>query len=256
MGFQTRSLVQQGYSTLTRRQLESLEWGLRFTPAVCMAASMFAIATHNGPLLVGIAALGIVPFWFPTWHPIDRFYNHVVAPLFGSQRLPPNPLPRRIACFSGGSMNLLAAIAVFAGAYILSYAIGVILWTLQLIVTTTHFCLASWGIEMGLKAFGRSLPTALIDGADAVRLAQAGALLLDVRDESEFAQGHLPGAQCIPVATLRRELPRLRSLDRPIIVYCQSGGRSKLAHGLLVQAGVGGVHNLGGVARWPGGLRT
>jgi rhodanese-related sulfurtransferase len=40
------------------------------------------------------------------------------------------------------------------------------------------------------------------------------------------------------------------ALGKPLILYCEKGGRARLAHGLLSQQGVCGIHNLGGIGRW------
>lgn len=250
MNFQTRSLVQQGYSHLTAREIESLRWGLRFTPTVCMLAAMYGLYTHNIAVLAVLALLGSVPFWFPAWHPVDRLYNHVVAPLIGATPLPPNPLPRRIACMSAAVMNTAAAVALWFDQPLTAYILGCSLFALQIIVNTTHFCMASFLIELGLKAIGKSLPTEVIDGARARALVEAGALLVDVRDPSEHATRAIPGSINLPLGSLGKEADRLREEGRPIVVYCQSGGRSRLAHGLLAQRGVCGLHNLGGIDRW------
>lgn len=69
-------------------------------------------------------------------------------------------------------------------------------------------------------------------------------LLLDVRTETEFAAGHIPGAVNVPVDVLRdrlRELPK----DQPIVTYCQVGQRGYLAQRILQQRGYS-VHNLSG----------
>ena len=250
MEFQTRSIIQQGYSHLTEAELRSVHWGLRFTPSVCMIGSIFGLVTHNAPLLFVLAVIGVVPFWFPAHHPLDLFYNNVVAPALGATRLPPNPLPRRIACVSGGVLNVAAGLLLLQGLWTAAYVVGGLLFTLQLVVNTTHFCLASFMIELGLRAVGKSLPTQLIDGPEARQLVERGAVLVDVRDPSEFAQGALPGARNIPVTRVREHADELRGLGRPIVLYCQSGGRAKIAHGLLVQRGVCGLHNLGGIGRW------
>ena len=91
MDFQTQCMVQQGYSRLTRAELESIKWGLRFTPTVCMLGSACGLLMLNPYILFGLAVLGIVPFWFPDKHPLDLLYNYnrVVAPLIGATRLPP-----------------------------------------------------------------------------------------------------------------------------------------------------------------------
>jgi rhodanese-related sulfurtransferase len=68
--------------------------------------------------------------------------------------------------------------------------------------------------------------------------------LLDVRTPLEFASGHIPGAENIPVDDLRSrlgELPR----DRQIAAYCQVGQRGYLATRILLQAGFSAA-NLGG----------
>lgn len=88
---------------------------------------------------------------------------------------------------------------------------------------------------------------ARVDGPRARELVAAGATLLDVRTAPEFAGGHIEGALNIPVAELasrRGEVPRGR-----VVVYCQSGGRSARAAGLLASAGYD-VFDLGAMASW------
>ena len=250
MGFQKRSLIQQGYSNLTSEQLNSLQWGLRFTPTICMLGAVYGLATHNPILLFVLAGVGIVPFWFPSHHPLDRLYNSLIAPALGAMQLPANPLPRRIACLSGGAMNVLAATAFLLGAPTAAYLFGGILIALQLMVNLTHFCVASFGIEMMLRAVGKSLPSTLIDGTMARELINQGAHLIDVRDASEYAMGSLPGSRNLPLGELADHVEALLSDAQPVVLYCQSGGRSKLAHGLLAQRGLCGLHNLGGIDRW------
>lgn len=253
MGLQTRNLVQQGYTDLSAQQLRSLEWGLRFTPTICMLGSIYGLITHNVPLLLGLAAVGVVPFWFPNHHPMDRFYNGVVAPMLGATRLPSNPLPRRIACFAGGSMNFAAAGALAASMPTLAYVIGGMLFVLQLIVNTTHFCVASFGIEWMLRLTGRALPTKLVDVDEAQAMVEAGALLLDVRDRSEHELGHIEGARNVPLSELKETVAELRDIDRPVLVYCRSGARANLAIAVLSRGGVGRLYNVGGMDRWVAG---
>lgn len=87
-----------------------------------------------------------------------------------------------------------------------------------------------------------------VDSAAAHALVEQGATLLDVRTEGEWSGGHLPGAELIPLqqlATRMSEVPR----DRPVVVYCQSGGRSAQAADMLASAGYD-VHDLGGIGSW------
>ena len=69
--------------------------------------------------------------------------------------------------------------------------------------------------------------------------------LLDVRQPAEYEAGHLAGAILIPL----KELPdRVASLDKdkPTIVYCAIGGRSKVAAQLLAGLGFANVYNMVG----------
>jgi len=63
-----------------------------------------------------------------------------------------------------------------------------------------------------------------------------GALVLDVREPFEFAQGHLPGAINIPLGQLERRVAGLPK-DGKLLVVCASGGRSSTAAEYLVSRG-------------------
>ncbi|MCA1766204.1 MAG: sulfurtransferase [Desulfobulbaceae bacterium] len=77
--------------------------------------------------------------------------------------------------------------------------------------------------------------------------------LLDVRQPSEYENEHLPGARLIPL----KQLPEKQDdLDRqkPLLVYCASGGRSRAAAQFLAGQGFGEVYNIsGGIKKWQGG---
>ena len=76
--------------------------------------------------------------------------------------------------------------------------------------------------------------------------------LLDVRQDFEYAEGHLPGSTWIPLPELSE---RLGELDRalPVLAYCHSGKRSLAAANLLVGQGFQDVMALqGGIAAWDG----
>jgi rhodanese-related sulfurtransferase len=92
-------------------------------------------------------------------------------------------------------------------------------------------------------------PVAEID-LDALATRGQDALLLDVREPVEYAQGHVPGAVNLPQAELAdrvEELPR----DRPLFVICQGGYRSLRAAQFLKQMGFVQVFSVaGGTAAW------
>ncbi len=80
-------------------------------------------------------------------------------------------------------------------------------------------------------------------------LVAKGALLLDVRTPAEFQEAHVPSALNIPVQELATRLTELGTTERPIVVYCRSGGRSAAATGLLRAAGYQ-VRDIGPMSAW------
>ena len=73
--------------------------------------------------------------------------------------------------------------------------------------------------------------------------------LLDVRDEDEFAEGHVPGARNLPLNSLRAALGSLQK-ERPLAVCCAVGGRAHNAVRLLRQHGFNAVNISGGYTTW------
>ena len=77
-------------------------------------------------------------------------------------------------------------------------------------------------------------------------------VILDVRTDEEYNQGHIPGAILIPdfeiAVRAEEELP---DKDRLILVYCRSGRRSKLASQTLADMGYRNVKEFGGIMDWP-----
>jgi len=78
------------------------------------------------------------------------------------------------------------------------------------------------------------------------------AIVLDVREPSEFAQGHILGARNVPLGELERRAEDLaRFKSRPVIVCCRSGNRSAAALQALRRTGFEQVYNLsGGLEAW------
>jgi rhodanese-related sulfurtransferase len=94
-----------------------------------------------------------------------------------------------------------------------------------------------------------------IDDADtlqATRLYNDDALVLDVREATEFTAGHIPKAKHIPLGQLNSRLNELEKFkSKPILVSCRSGQRSARACGILKKAGFETVYNqAGGIIAW------
>jgi rhodanese-related sulfurtransferase len=80
------------------------------------------------------------------------------------------------------------------------------------------------------------------------------ALVLDVRETSEWSTGHIPNARHVALGQLSKHLSELEKFkDKPVIVCCASGNRSSNACGTLQRAGFARVFNLsGGIGAWTG----
>ncbi len=77
-----------------------------------------------------------------------------------------------------------------------------------------------------------------------------GCMLIDVRTDAEVSRGAIEGAVHIPLHLLPLKAQDLPS-DKPIVFYCQSGGRSAQACAFVASKGVGEVYNLqGGIMGW------
>ena len=90
-----------------------------------------------------------------------------------------------------------------------------------------------------------------IDVAELDALVAQGAVrVLDVREDSEFRSGHVPGAVNISVKRLPERVAKLKH-DKPYAVICASGSRSKGATNFLLDQGFeGAVSVRGGTSAW------
>ena len=92
-----------------------------------------------------------------------------------------------------------------------------------------------------------------ISGAEAKALmdSESGYIIIDARTQSEYDQGHIPGAIMIPEYEIadraEKELPDKNQL---ILVYCRSGRRSRIAAEELVKLGYTNVKEFGGIIDW------
>lgn len=92
-------------------------------------------------------------------------------------------------------------------------------------------------------------PTAKkVDGPTAHGLVANGAVLVDVRSKDEYEGGHVDGAINVPVDTVADH--DFGAKDKPLVVYCASGGRSARAAQTLVEHGYSNVNDLGAMANW------
>jgi rhodanese-related sulfurtransferase len=77
-------------------------------------------------------------------------------------------------------------------------------------------------------------------------------VLVDVREESEYAKDHLPGAIHLGKGVIERDIEeRVPELNTPVVLYCGGGYRSALAADNLQKMGYGNVRSMnGGIRGW------
>ena len=120
-------------------------------------------------------------------------------------------------------------------------------WMLELIMVLSGGMLL-WPLVQ--KQFGKVKE---VGTAQAIQLInRQNAVLLDVREATEFAGGHLPDAVHIPLSQLGSRGPELAKLtSRPIIAYCDRGQRARSAGGALAKLGFADIYQLaGGFRAW------
>ena len=78
------------------------------------------------------------------------------------------------------------------------------------------------------------------------------ARVLDVREQDEFDESHIPGAILIPHGQIQELAPSmLPDKNQLILVYCRSGRRSKIAAEALEEMGYTNIKEFGGINDWP-----
>ena len=92
-----------------------------------------------------------------------------------------------------------------------------------------------------------------VDPTAAIRLMNNDdAVVVDVRESTDFTKGHIKNAKNIPMSALKQELDSVAAVkDTPVLMYCRSGNVSGKACRLLKRSGFTNVHNLaGGILGW------
>jgi hydroxyacylglutathione hydrolase len=102
--------------------------------------------------------------------------------------------------------------------------------------------------ELAASEPAATMPT--IPATELTRLSRDGTTVLDVRNRSEWEEGHVPGARLVPLPELAARIDELRGLGH-IAVHCQGGSRSAVAASVLRASGLTDVSNVdGGYAAW------
>lgn len=113
--------------------------------------------------------------------------------------------------------------------------------------------LGTLGLLIFLEAGRRFSGMKPVGPVEAIQLNnKKDAVFLDIRDDAEYRQGHIPDAVHIPLKQLPERVSELEKYrERPVIACCRSGNRSTMAGRILAKHGFESVYNLdGGISAW------
>ena len=120
-----------------------------------------------------------------------------------------------------------------------------------MLVLLAALLLAGCGKQTG-KTQEAALMNITAEEAKKLMDSESGYVILDVRTEQEYAQGHIPGAILIPDYEISEKAESvLTDKDQLILVYCRSGRRSKNAAAQLEDMGYTRIREFGGILDWP-----
>lgn len=142
--FAARNLCLQGFCDKGDPARSSLQWSVRFTPAVSIALVAVGLVQAS-PGLVGIMALvALCGAIFPKAMPIDLLYNLGVRHLFHLAPLPPTPKPRQLSYLISAVLLVASALAFLAGYPLAGRLLGGAVCVAGAVLVTTLWCLGSW----------------------------------------------------------------------------------------------------------------
>ncbi len=101
----------------------------------------------------------------------------------------------------------------------------------------------------GERVGSRHVPVAQITSAEAAAALAAGAVLVDVREDDEWAAGHVDGAVHLPLGELAERLDEL-DRARDVVFACRVGARSDVAAAIAERAGFRAANLAGGLRSW------
>lgn len=112
-------------------------------------------------------------------------------------------------------------------------------------------------VLLGLSLFGCSSKANYhqIDGQSALDMMnnETDYIIIDVRTESEYQQGHIKNAINIPNESIDESVSEiLTDKDQLLLVYCRSGNKSKQASEKLAKLGYSNIYEFGGISDFPG----
>ena len=236
----------QGYVGVGERTLADLQFGLRFSPALCATGVALGAALASPLILLVMTATAVIGAATPR-HPFDWLFNYGVRYALGKPAIPRNGAPRRFSCAVGSVWLAAAALAFLAGWDLVGYALGASMAGMAAFVAVTHICLPSLAYT---RLFERVGDVPEISAEEAFSRLGQGAVVIDVRDRDFWAAGHVTGARRFSIDELPVCCATLDP-DATVLVVCQSGVMSLKAARILRERGILGACSVrGGMNSW------
>ena len=81
-------------------------------------------------------------------------------------------------------------------------------------------------------------------------------VILDVREQNEYNESHIPNAKLLPLGAIDEGSAAdvIPAEDSVVLVYCRSGRRSKIAAQQLAEMGYTNIYEFGGILDWTYGV--
>ncbi len=122
-------------------------------------------------------------------------------------------------------------------------------WIFMILVLLLTGCgaAAEEGATMSYQQIGAEEAKQMMEGEN------GEFVILDVREQEEYDEEHIPGAVLLPVGMIDEETAAgvIPEKDTVVLVYCRSGNRSKTASRALAELGYTHVYEFGGIKDWP-----
>ena len=134
--------MSEGFGRLDDVELARLDLPLRFTPGLCLLATVAAAVTRSAVLFFALAAVAAIAA-ATRRHPFDFLWEHVVRPAVGGPHLPKAPCPRRFAFVMATPVLAGAGLSLALGAEALGLGLAVLQLSGCAAYVFTGWCAAS-----------------------------------------------------------------------------------------------------------------
>jgi hypothetical protein len=137
-----RLLDIQGFGAIEMQELVPVARWLRLAFALCALLGGVGTLLASPAILLALAAIAAIAAASPV-HPFDLLYNYGIRHLTRTGPLPRRGAPTRFGCGMGAVLLVVTAWVFAAGHHVVGYALGGVLTSVVLLVSTTDICIPS-----------------------------------------------------------------------------------------------------------------